>query len=292
MAIDIQFPKSIETQADSAIMQLLPPRKPSKDKTVRLARLLEMKVKKVVDEGELFSMKSGPNLLHHFHASDSMRWCREPRRNGELEPRPLKLRDEKKLINKAEEFLSNLGMLDKEVSNVSISYGKEETADREAPSSSVITSAFVNFSYSFEGLPVVGPGAKAQVEICRSGKIQSCYRFWRNMERKNATPQIEKRPIINWGTAQKIFTLDPSFAQLNAEAKVVVEQARLCYMALPPREKQGALFPVYEMIGRVSTPEIKNAFFRRYVVAMDYTTDELKKFEITNRHIDGSCRVL
>jgi hypothetical protein len=292
MLIPIRFPRTLEFEADRVAMPILPPRVPAAKETAALARKLGMSGP-VVDEGPLYSVRSEEAVLHHFHASDSLRWCLLPTRGRTHRAKALDIHDEPGLRNIAEKFLAGLGIVDPESSFLSVTHGTRATA--EAPStapSSVITSAYVNFSYTIEGLPVVGPGAKAQVEIGPGGTIVGCHRFWRSMTRGATPPPREHRPIISWRTAQKVFRCDPAFAQLDASAEVVVDRARLAYMAMPPRDVQGVLFPVYEMRGRVSTPKIERTPFRRYVVAIDYSADDLKKYRVVNRSFGGPCRVL
>jgi hypothetical protein len=292
MPIAIQFPRKPESDSDQAIMQLLAPHVPLEKETAALARQLKMEGP-IVDEGSLYSMKTDSSLLHHFHASDSLRWCVVPKRNGVDLHEPLDIRDEAKLRGIAEKFLARLSLPDKESSFASVTYGVTEiTRERDGAPSSEVTSAYVNFAYAFEGLPVLGPGAKTQVEIGHGGSVVGCYRFWRAISRGTTSLPREKRPVIGWSAAQKIFRADPAFAQLDASAKVVVERARLGYMALPPRDTQGALFPVYEMRGMVSTRTIENSPFVRYVVAIDYSAEDLKKYGVVNRHFGGPCRVL
>jgi hypothetical protein len=247
----------------------------------------------IVDEGALYSVKTDGAVLHHFHASDSMRWCLLPTRGRFHKAEELDIRDESELRDIAEKFLSKLGLLDNEASFACVTYGTvEATGGKSKEPSSAVTSPYVNFSYSFEGLPVAGPGAKAQVEIGPGGTITGCYRFWRNITRGKEPMQREPRPLISWRAAQKVFRYDPAFAQLNAPAEVIVDRARLAYMALPPRDVQGVLFPVYEMRGSVSTRDIEKTPFRRYVVAVDFSADDLKKYAVANRHFGGRCRVL
>ena len=292
MAISITFPNTPETMADSVVMHLLPPRTPNDKETAELAARLGLRGP-VVDEGSRFSIRNEGALLHHFHASDSIRWCLLPKRGDTDHPEALDVRDEAKLREIAGKFLDGAGLRDKEATQVSIVYGQRDVVVGKAEKpTSTITSAFVNFSYTFEGLPVTGPGAKAQVEIGAGGKPASCYRFWRNITRGTTAPTREKRGIISWKTAQKVFQLDPAFAQLPRKAEVIVERARLCYWALSPSDLQGALFPVYEMRGQVSTPQLAKTPFRRYVVAIDYTPDELKKYGVANQHFRGACKVL
>jgi hypothetical protein len=292
MSASIQFPSSPEVQAEQAIMHVLPPRVPTEKETVALAAQLKMKGP-IIDEGALYSVRSGGAILHHFHASDSIRWSLLPTRGRAHKAAELDIRDEAKLRSIAEKFLARLRLLDGESSFASVTYGTQEIAGgKSAKSSPAVTSAFVNFSYSFEGLPVVGPGAKAQVEIGGGGAVLSLYRFWRKITRGKAPVRREKRPVLSWEAAQKVFSRDPAFARLDESAKVIVDTARLAYMALPPRDMQGALFPVYEMRGSVSTRHIEKSPFRRYVVAIDYSAEDLKRYVVANRHFGGPCRVL
>ena len=47
--------------------------------------------------------------------------------------------------------------------------------------------------------------------------------------------------------------------------------------ALPPRETQGALIPIYAFDGIASTKELRRYEFTRYVVAVRYTPEEAKQ---------------
>ena len=292
MPISIQFPPSLETKAEKAIMQVLPRRIPVEKETAALAAKMQMKGS-IVDEGALYLVRTDDAVLHHFHASDSMRWCRLPARGRSHKAVELDIRDDGKLRGIAEKYLSNLGLLDREAAFASVIFGGvEATGGETKEGSSTATSAYVNFAYSFEGLPVVGPGATTQVEIGPGGTVASCYRFWRHVVRGKEPIQRESRPLISWEAAQKVLRYDPAFAELKTEAKVVVDRARLAYMALPPREVQGVMFPIYEMRGSVTTRDFKKMPFRRYVVAIDYSTEDLKKYGVANTHLGGPCRVL
>jgi hypothetical protein len=285
MPISIQFPKTLEVKREKVTIPLLPQRIPVEKETAALARAMAMKGP-LVDEGALYSLTTETALLHHFHASDSMRWCQLPVRGRSHKVAALDIRDEKELRGIAEKYLAKLGLLDKEAAFAAIIYGAVESAGgRSKEGAATVTSAFVNFSYTFDGLPVVGSGAKAQVEIGPQGAVVSCYRFWRNVTRGKEPLRQEPRPVISWEAAQKTFSRDPAFAQLDNSAEVVVDTARLAYMAMPPRDMQGVLFPVYEMRGSVTTRAFKKKPFRRYVVALDYSTDDLKKYGVANIHL-------
>jgi len=58
---------------------------------------------------------------------------------------------------------------------------------------------------------------------------------------------------------------------------VIYRNPRLGYYALPPRESQGALIPVYAFDGTVSTKALERNDFRRYVVAVQLTPEGAKQ---------------
>jgi hypothetical protein len=63
----------------------------------------------------------------------------------------------------------------------------------------------------------------------------------------------------------------------SAGTRVVFHRARLGYYALPPRESQGCLIPVYAFDGTVSTRQLRRYDFVRYVVAARFTPRDLKE---------------
>src|SRR4029453_4810931 len=128
----------------------------------------------------------------------------------------------------------------------------------------------VNYCYALEGLPVLGPGAKIQVTFAGGKKPAEMYAFWRS---PRADTEIDLLPA---GEAMELLRRDPQFEELGDDAHVDYTNPRLGYYALPPRETQGALIPVYAFDGIASTKELRRYEFTRYVVAVRYTPEEAK----------------
>ena len=105
----------------------------------------------------------------------------------------------------------------------------------------------VNYHFTLEDLPLIGPGAKAQVTIGASDEIEQAYLFWRQTER------TEKR----WTTRPAAAALDAlakssHFARVIRDKDVEVLQVRPGWFCLPPTVVQDTLFPVYEVRGRLN----------------------------------------
>jgi|WetSurMetagenome_2_1015567.scaffolds.fasta_scaffold04316_3 hypothetical protein len=285
MSISLEFPRKIEGHVEQVPMFLTPIREPDLKQMQVLARVFKMKGD-VIDEGDLYSIRTQDAILHQFHASDSIRWDSGMKRSEHYKE-VLKITDLKELQAIADRFLGANKLLDKRASFSHIIFGKAETSGPASDiSKNVNTCAYVNYTYSLAGLPLLGPGAKIQVIIGFDGNVVGCYRFWREVKEGGLSKKVLSSPDI-----QKIFRENPAFAQIKS-GKVVVEMARLGYMTLPPSDVQGALIPVIELRGFVSTPEIKRTGFIRSLVAIDYTEEELKRYNVFNKHFSGSCRIM
>jgi len=130
----------------------------------------------------------------------------------------------------------------------------------------------VNYRFSLDGLPVLGPGAKIQVTYGDRGKVVEFYKFWR-------LPKAERElDLLPPEAALELLRRDPAFADLReGEARVVFHRARLAHYALPPRESQGCLIPVYAFDGTVSTAQLERYDFVRYVVGVRFTAEDAKQ---------------
>ena len=103
----------------------------------------------------------------------------------------------------------------------------------------------VNYRFALDGLPLLGPGAKAQVTIGRSGDVEQAYLFWRQSERTGE----------QWTTRPAAAALDelaesPFLDPVIRTGDVEVLQIQLGWLALPPTIVQDTFFPVYEVRGR------------------------------------------
>jgi hypothetical protein len=286
MPISFDFSTKIEGYVEQVPIFLTPLRQPDLKQMQVFAMAFKVKGD-IVDEGALYSIRSGDSILHQFHASDSMRWLSDMHRS-EHDTDVRTITEPKELQSIADEFLAANGLSDKRASFSDIIFGQTEIScpGSEKPKTAR-TCAYVNYTYFLEGLPLFGPGAKIQVIIGLDGQVIGCYRFWREVENGGFT-----RKILGIQNIQEIFRSYPGFAQLEPGSTIVVERARLGYLTLPPSDVQGALIPVIELRGQVSTPYVERTRFIHSLVAIDYTEEELKRYRVFNKHIRGSCRVI
>jgi hypothetical protein len=280
MPVTYEFSAKIEGHVDQVPMFQTPIRQPDIKLTQAFAKLFKMDGD-IVDEGAMFAIRGKDSILHHFHASDSMRWMSGMHQSA-CGKDVLKISDAKELQGIADKFLTANGLSDKRSGFSSVVFGQASGPDGRP----VNRCAYVNYTYALANLPLFGPGAKVQVTIGADGKAIGCYKFWREVKqgdekRKNmAVPDIE-RTILNF----------PGFAQIKS-GKVVVERARMGYWTLPPSDIQGALIPVVEFRGHVATREIEKSDFIHSLITVDYTDEEIKKYNVFNKHFKGTCKVL
>ena len=286
MPATFEFPKAIEGYAEQVPMFLIPVRQPDTKQAQVLARVFKVDGE-VVDDGAMYSVRGKDSILHQFHASDSMRWVSRMHERDSC-TKALKITDPKELQAIADKFLDAQKLSDKRATFSKLVFGQSQTSgDGPEKSRSINTCAYVNYTYSLGSLPLFGPGAKIQVTIGYDGRVTGCYRFWREV--KDGRLAKKALPVAS---VQKVFKECPNFAELQTGAKVVVEKARQGYLTLPPDDFQGALIPVIELRGFVATRAIERAGFIRYLVAVDYTDEELKRYSVFNKHYKGTCRVI
>ena len=286
MPATFRFPKAIEGYVGQVPMFLTPIRQPDPKQVQVLAKVFKVEGE-VVDEGAMYSIRGKDFILHQFHASDSMRWVSRMH-EAKSDTKALKITNPKELQAIADRFLAAQELSDQRASFSQVIFGQAEIsgADAEEPKT-MNTCAYVNYTYSLAGLPLLGPGAKIQVVIGYDGQVIGCYRFWREVKEGRLTKKT--LPVLD---VQKAFQECPNFAQLKTGSRVIVERARQGYLTLPPSDFQGALIPVIELRGFVSTRAIERTSFIRYLVAIDYTDEELKRYSVFNKHFRGTCRVI
>jgi len=103
----------------------------------------------------------------------------------------------------------------------------------------------VNYRFALDGLPLLGPGAKAQVTIGRSGDVEQAYLFWRQWERTGEQWTTRPAAAAIAALAESPF-LDPVIRTGDVE----VLRIQYGWLSLPPTIVQDTFFPVYEIRGR------------------------------------------
>lgn len=269
MAELFQFPE-IKSDRDQIAMFGTPFPKRHADWIQSIANRFALKGK-MEDLGSRTLIRDRNSALEVFHASDSLRWVQQSNRSGEAS-RKEGLPQEDRAIRLARTFLRARKLADKNASVKSVTYTILSRADKGQEAEDFPVALHVNFGFSLDSLPVFGPGAKMQVTFGSKDKVIGVYKFWRKPKESHVMK------IIAPDAAAEILRKDQAYADLKeSEAQVVFHRARLGYFALPPREAQGFLVPVYAFDGTVSTPYLKRYDFTKYVVAVQVTREELKR---------------
>lgn len=229
---------------------------------------------KVEDMGSHMLVRDRRSALEVFLASDSIRWS--TLQNGKSEAPPtaeIALPEEASARKEAGAFLRKHKISTQAASVESVTQSVLSRVERRRKTVETTPVALhVNYRFALEGLPVFGPGAKIQVTFGNQKRVVEFYRFWR------ATKADQDLELLRPQAALELLREDSSLADLRAgDAKVVLHRARLGYYALPPRESQGALIPVYAFDGTVSTPELERYDFVRYVVGVRFTPEDAKQ---------------
>jgi hypothetical protein len=229
---------------------------------------------KTQDLGARLVIKDRRSSLEVFVASNSVRWSMLQNGRSESPNGRVALPEEGAAREQADAFLKQhkLGVESAEFDSVTQSVLSRVQRRRKKAIETIPVAAHVNYRFALDGVPLLGPGAKIQVTFGNRGKIVECYRFWR-------TPKAERElPLLPPDAAISLLREDPMLADLNLrEARVVYHRGRLGYYALPPREAQGCLIPVYAFDGTISTPALERYDFVRYVVGVRFTPEDAKQ---------------
>ena len=273
MAVKISFPEFPKVPARIAMAQT-----PRPDwSAARLARLqAAFSMKASLEEaGPFYLARDRRSVLEVFQASDSVRWSLlepdlEGRRGEFAAP------SEAQAMRTADAFLAAAGLdggaRSSGVSTVEMGTSRGAKAEPEFRT----TALQVNYRYSLEGLPVFGPGAKAQVTVGAKGRVGMAYRFWREPKMVDALPTVEP------GEAMQRLNSHAMFAELSERtARVTIESVDFGYFAMPPMDVQGHLLPVYLFRGVISTPDLERYEFTKRVIGVRLEVRQLKDSGIT-----------
>jgi len=213
------------------------------------------------------------SALEVFVASDSLRWSTiQTLRSEEDGAEGVPDEEEAKAI--ASDFFKARGVsLDgAELHSVSPAITWRHIPDSKDDPERRTVSRQVNYAYALDGWPIFGPGAKVQATVGGKGRVTECYQFWRHPRRDG------EHEILPGDVVVEMLRRDPMFDGLKpGETTITFRNARLGYYALTPREYQRALIPVYAFEGTASTPAMPRHDFVRYVVAVRFAADEVKR---------------
>lgn len=242
-----------------------------KDVVARVAKAMRVKGRPQ-ERGCRTVVKDRASVLEVFEASGSVWWTKSSRKQSEPQ-RSIEFPGDKKAIQLANAHLKSVGLADRRAKPVSVAYTDcliERSPDKEPLQ--VRAEQHVNYAFRVDGLPIWGPGAKMQVTFGEGGAVTEVLKFWREPSKSETKIQT-----ISANAAARVFRRDDAFSDLSERtASVSVEEVTLGLYALPPRETQACLIPVYRFRGTVSTKHLDKYEFAKHVVAVKVTADLLK----------------
>jgi len=223
------------------------------------------------DAGTRFVFQDDKQILEIYAASDSLRWSTIGSEDPRLSTLQVNLPNHKAAKQQADKFLK-AHLVDAPAPTSCSVFYTELSVDDRGKRKSGRTHVHACYRYSLGDLPLFGPGAKTQVTIGEGGAVTEGYHFWRTAK------LAEKRTTIGPERALDLLMGSDMFEDLNAKtASVTFEGVELGYFALPPREVQGLLIPVYRVRGLVVTKQLSEYRFVKHVVAIEHTDTEVKQ---------------
>lgn len=276
MALSIDFPKP-DFEFPSRIPLLAVKHKPwTKEDAEDMARRLEVRGD-VAHAGLWLIARDERSVLELYQASQSFRYSRtdldaEGRQGSDEKP------DEGAARRLAEQwldpFLRPLGR--PEFSSVTMQEALISTSPDEVPRVGYVA-VDVNFRYTVDGIPLLGPGAKAKVSIHAGGVVGGGYRFWRDV---SPARDVETLPLE---TLFERFRSSSLFANLTDRvARAEVRSIRLGHLTIPPTEPMSMLIPALELRGTISTERLPNYEFVRHIAAIALDDDRGKEGGLIN----------
>jgi hypothetical protein len=228
----------------------------------------------VVDAGVWYVVRDGVSTLEVYQASHSFRLGRDAfdaeargACDGQVE--------RERAVAVAERFQRSLGGLQAQAELQSVTELEVLVATREGGIGGQperrVAGLQVNYRYMLDGLPLVGPGAKAQITVGRDGEVAQAYRFGRAVQRPEPVRAIAPE------RAFERFANSAMFARLSRAARVHVDSMRLGLLCLPPTEVQSVLVPAYVLRGTISTELLPRDGFLSYVAAVDFESATAKR---------------
>ena len=226
---------------------------------------------KVVRNDEQIILQDAKHRVEFFTNSKSVWWTNIKWEDKETIPIK-KVPNEDDIINAANQHLKILNIADGKPNIKSITYDEAFDYDvRSKKSTSYVSSINVNYDFTINNLPVFGSGAKIRVTLDENLEVVEWYRFWRDLK------QEKKYKIIGIATAKKLIESSTTFSKLDKrKSEIVIKKIDLGYLALPPRETQAYLLPVFRFKGFTHTHKKRFNKFKKFIPAIKLTLDKIK----------------
>ncbi len=269
MTVKIEFPELIKVPMELPLHAVTAPGWTA-DKVAEIARRFDLKGQSV-DAGAWFVTRGEAWTLEVYQASHSLRL---ERNDYDAEARDGKggVPDRGRAMAVASRFMQAAGdtMAKPEFDSVTelrVLKATRENLQGEAR----VVGLQVNYRYALGDLPLVGPGAKAQVSVGPDGELAQAYRFAREVKQMDMVKSTPLREAFDR------FARSDHFADLPRGAKARVTSVQLGLLCLPPTEVQGLLAPTYVLRGEVSTELQPRYEFIAYVAAAELDEADTKR---------------
>lgn len=234
----------------------------------------------VKDNGTEVVFMDGSKVLEIYRPSDSIWWRDLDLAYRECVPEGTELPNDKEAREIALRKLEDLNIESKYAKIASVTYTKMalSKADKKDRSETRKTEVHVNFSFTVEGYPIMGPGAKMRISLIEDGKMSSFLKFWRDPNKdgeiKVITPEEALGSLIE----------DTRYAQMpSSKNHISLNKMQFGYYAMPPFEFQRFLIPVYEIKGIEETELLGKKDFTTYLPAMQLDPKTMKKTGFADR---------
>lgn len=269
MTVKMQCPELPHGPAELPLYAVLPPAW-NTDQVARLAARFDLKGE-VNDAGLWWVCRNDTWMLEVYQASHSLRLDRLDA-DGEGRGLPKDAPDRERALATAERVMRMIGEEHAKAAVHSVTELELRRSVRgQSDDERQVVGLQVNYRYALDSLPLVGPGAKAQVTVGADGEMMQAYRFARAVER------IESRAAVPADEVLHRFAATDMFAQLDERSKVSITSMELGLLSVPPTEVQSVLVPVYVIKGQISTRMLPRYDFIRYVAATDMADTEVKR---------------
>lgn len=259
MSVSIDF-SGLEVPTEIPVLQVQPPTW-DEGSLGELGRLLRMD-SLFEDRGLWHVAQTDTSVLEVYTASHSFRLSQVGGKSEIDHAKEVGL-SEREAIVRAEEYLSAVhpALVKSRVASIFDSEVLISEGERQEPVR-LVTATQVSFDFVYEGVDLIGPGAKMQVSLRPDGEIDSAYRMWRELRQIGVVTGYSVDEIAaRLGNSQM-------FAELSDDtARVEITAARAGLLSVPPTEFQSVLYPAVEVQGAITTEAAEAIGFSTYISA-------------------------
>lgn len=219
------------------------------------------------------------NVLIIYTSSDSFWWYDEALANRETISEKAELPSDDEAPKIAVNYLRKIGMESKYAKFANVTRSITATEELGKLPTDITTEVHVNFSFTIDDYPIMGPGAKIRVSLVEGGQISSVVFFWRDPQKKEPpVTAIRPEDALTWLTrSQRFNKLTPD------QIRITLTSMRFGYFAISPFSFQRFLIPVYEVRGTEESQFLGKRDVTYYRPAIDLSPIRIKRMSFLDR---------